>query len=139
MTNYSQEMAEYRGEVYFAGAEGDGSVWIRKIPGVTYRTDEGFESYGGRHFKTVPVTELDAWYFEKMTATWRDQPFNVIAVDAGLAEAGYAGGEYVWAAQNGLQGDQYNGFTATLDVEELGNVQVDRTDYLARWKEKNPG
>jgi hypothetical protein len=132
-------MAEYRGEVYYAGREGESDVWIRKIPGVTYVETEGFETYGGRQFKTVAIAELDAWYEEKMTATWRGQPFNVIAVDNGKAEAGYAGGEYVWAAQNGLEGDQYNGYTATLDVDELADVQVDRTDFLARWKEKNPG
>jgi hypothetical protein len=136
MTKYSQEMAEYRGEVYFAGAEGDEHVWIRRIPGVAYVNDEPFESYHGREFKTVSVTELDAWYEEQMTATWRGQPFNVTAVENGQAYAGYAGGEYVWAAQNGLDGDQYNGYTATLDVGELNDVRIDRTDHLARWKEK---
>lgn len=135
MTKYSQEMAEYRGEVYFAGAEGEDAVWIRKIPGVTYANDEPFETYNGREFKTVAIKELDAWYVEKMTATWRGQPFNVTSVENGKAHAGYAGGEYVWAAQNGLDGDQYNGYDATLDVDELADVQVDRTDHLARWKE----
>ncbi|MCX2954966.1 hypothetical protein [Lentzea sp. NEAU-D7] len=138
MTYYSQEMAEYRGEVYFAGSEGD-DVWIRKIPGVAYAHAEGFQTYGNRELKTVAVADLDAWYRETMRATWRGQPFNVIRTDDGKAEAGYAGGEYVWAAQNGLEGDQYNGYTATLDVSELTDVQVDRTDFLARWKEKNPG
>lgn len=138
MTYYSQEMAEYRGEVYFAGSEGD-DVWIRKIPGVAYAHAEGFQTYGNRELKTVAVADLDAWYRETMRATWRGQPFNVIRTDDGKAEAGYAGGEYVWAAQNGLEGDQYNGYTATLDVGELTDVQVDRTDFLARWKEKNPG
>ncbi|MEV6718232.1 hypothetical protein AB0M48_40050 [Lentzea sp. NPDC051208] len=138
MTYYSQEMAEYRGEVYFAGSEGD-DVWIRKIPGVTYANAEGFQTYGNRELKTVAVADLDAWYRETMKATWRGQPFNVIRTDNGKAEAGYAGGEYVWAAQNGLEGDQYNGYTATLDVGELTDVQVDRTDFLARWKEKNAG
>jgi hypothetical protein len=139
MTKYSQEMAEYRGEVFYAGSEGDRHVWIRKLPGVAYVNDEGFQNYNGRELKTVAIDELDAWYVEKMTATWRGQPFNVISVENGKAEAGYAGGEYVWAAQNGLEGDQYNGYRATLDVGELADVQVDRTDYLARWKEKNPG
>lgn len=138
MTHYSQEMAEYRGEVYFAGSEGD-DVWIRKIPGVAYANAEGFQIYGNRELKTVAVADLDAWYRETMKATWRGQPFNVVRTENGKAEAGYAGGEYVWAAQNGLEGDQYNGYTATLDVGELVDVQVDRTDFLARWKEKNPG
>lgn len=138
MTQYSQEMAEYRGEVYFAGAEGPDHVWIRKVPGVTYANAEGFQTYGNRELKTVAVTELDAWYRETCTATWRGQPFNVVKIDNGKAEAGYAGGEYVWAAQNGLEGDQYNGYHATLDVGELADVQVDRTDFLARWKENNP-
>lgn len=135
MTHYSQEMAEYRGEVYFAGAEGADHVWIRKVPGVSYADAEGFQTYGNRELKTVAVTELDAWYVEKMTAKWRDQPFNIVSTDNGRAQAGYAGGEYVWAARNGLEGDQYNGYTATLDVDELADVQVDRTDFLARWKE----
>lgn len=138
MTQYSQEMAEYRGEVYFAGAEGPGHVWIRKVPGVTYANAEGFQTYGNRELKTVAAKELDAWYRETCTATWRGQPFNIIRIDGGKAEAGYAGGEYVWAAQNGLEGDQHNGYHATLDVDELADVQVDRTDFLARWKENNP-
>lgn len=139
MTHYSQEMAEYRGEVFFAGAEGQNHVWIRKVPGTAYADAEGFQKYGNRELKTVPVEELDAWYVEKMTATWRGQPFNIVSTDGGKAQAGFAGGEYVWAAQNGLEGDQYNGYTATLDVDELADVQVDRTDFLARWKEKNRG
>ncbi|SDF63242.1 hypothetical protein SAMN05216553_102421 [Lentzea fradiae] len=139
MTRYSQELAEYRGEVFFAGAEDAHHVWIRKIPGVTYAIDERFEVYNGRELKTVAVADLDAWYEERMTATWRGQPFNVVSVEGGKAEAGYVGGEYVWARQNGLDGDQYNGFTATIDVGELADVQVDRTDFLVRWKEKNPG
>jgi hypothetical protein len=135
MTHYSQEMAEYRGEVFFAGAEGHDQVWLRKVPGVVYANADGFQKYGNRELKTVHVDELDAWYRETCTATWRGQPFNVIVVDNGKAEAGYAGGEYVWAAQNGLEGDQYNGYRATLDVGELTDVRVDRTDFLARWKE----
>lgn len=135
MTHYSQEMAEYRGEVYFAGAEGDDHVWIRKVPGTVYANQEAFETYNGRELKTVAKEELDAWYRETCTATWRGQPFNIVSTTNGKAEAGYAGGEYVWAAQNGLEGDQYNGYRATLDVGELTDVQVDRTDFLARWKE----
>ncbi|MGW6449593.1 hypothetical protein [Lentzea sp. NPDC055074] len=139
MTQYSQEMAEYRGETFFAGAEGEQHVWIRKIPGVAYGTTESFQTYGDRELKTVAVRDLDAWYRETCKATWRGQPFNVVATNNGKAEAGYAGGEYVWAQQNGLEGDQYNGYRATLDVDELEDVQVDRTDFLARWKEKNAG
>ncbi|GHH37240.1 hypothetical protein [Lentzea cavernae] len=139
MTQYSQEMAEYRGETYFAGAEGEHAVWIRKIPGVTYSHADGFQTYGNRELKTVATKDLDAWYLETCKATWRGQPFNVVRTQDGKAEAGYAGGEYVWAAQNGLEGDQYNGYTATLGEDELEDVQVDRTDFLARWKEKNPG
>jgi hypothetical protein len=139
MTQYSQEMAEYRGETYFAGAEGPDHVWIRKIPGVAYAHAEGFQTYGNRELKTVPTEDLDAWYVDRCTATWRGQPFTVVRVEGGKAEAGYAGGEYVWAAQNGLEGDQYNGFRATLDESELHDVRVDRTDFLARWKEKHAG
>ncbi|MFB9904409.1 hypothetical protein [Allokutzneria oryzae] len=139
MTPYSPEMAEYRGETYFAGAEGPDHVWIRKVPGVAYANAEGFQTYGNREFATVAVEELQAWYFERCTATWRGQRFAVVMIHDGKAEAGYAGGDYVWAAQNGLEGDQYNGFRATLNVDELENVQIERTDLLARWREKNPG
>lgn len=139
MTRYSQELARYRGEVFFAGAEDAHHVWIRKIPGVAYAIDERFQVYNGRELKTVAVRDLDAWYEERMTATWRGQPFSVVSVENGRAEAAYAGGEYTWAQQNGLEGDQYNGFTATLAEDELADVRVDRTDFLARWKEKNQG
>ncbi|WP_394615190.1 hypothetical protein JNUCC0626_36070 [Lentzea sp. JNUCC 0626] len=137
MTHYSQEMAEYRGETFFAGAEDATNVWLRKIPGQTYANNEGFQTYGNRELKTVPAEDLEAWYQETCTATWRGQPFNVVHTHNGKAEAGYAGGEYVWAQQNGLEGDQYNGFTATLSTGELANVQVVRTDFLKRWKEKH--
>ncbi|GLY53841.1 hypothetical protein [Lentzea sp. NBRC 102530] len=139
MTHYSQEMAEYRGETYFAGEEDAKHVWLRKIPNQTYEHAEGFQTYGNRELKTVPAKDLDAWYQETCKATWRGQPFNVVKTENGKAEAGYAGGEHVWAQQNGLEGDQYNGFTATLDEHELHDVRVERTDFLERWKEKNPG
>ena len=139
MTHYSQEMAEYRGEVYFAGAEGDDHVWIRKVPGTVYANQEAFETYNGRELKTVAKEELDAWYRDEMTAKWRGQPFVVHPNRDGTMGADYVGPSQVWAEDNGLEGDPYNGFHKVLDPDELEDVQVDRTDYLARWKEKNQG
>lgn len=138
MIHYSQEMAEYEGDTYFAGAEDQRHVWVRKIPGVVYRAQEGFQTYGKSELKTVRISELQTWYRETCRAKWRGQPFNIIVIHDGKAEAGYAGGEYVWALRNGLNGDQYNGFTATIDAGELEDLQVDRTDFLAQWKESYP-
>ncbi|HEX8868344.1 MAG TPA: hypothetical protein VF821_21980 [Lentzea sp.] len=135
MTSYLRAMARWKNELYYAGPNENDRLWIVKIDGQDYRTNEVFEQSRDRQLKLVPIQELEEWYREKMTATWKDQPFNVTSVVNGKAHAGYAGGEYVWAAQQGLDGDQYNGYNGTFDVDELENVRVDRTDYLARWKE----
>lgn len=139
MVTHTGEVIEYRGETYRAGTESNGQIWIVKIPGETYSTDDGFEQRQELRLKQVPITELDAWYRDEMTAKWRGQPFVVHPNRDGTMGADYVGPSQVWAEENGLEGDPYNGFHKILDPDELEDVQVDRTDYLARWKEKNPG
>ncbi|WP_053733248.1 hypothetical protein [Nocardia sp. NRRL S-836] len=137
---FNVDVAEYRGETFrTSGSEAaPGHVWIIQIAGVTYAS-EGFEQKGDVRLKQVPIAELDAWYRERATATWRGQPVSVSAVDGGVARVDYLGGSAVWAQDNGLEGDQYGGFYGTIDAAELENVQVDRTDHLARWKKENQG
>jgi hypothetical protein len=139
VVQYTREVVEYQGEIYFAGKVEQGKIWIVKIPGETYATDEGFEHREELRLKQVPIAELDAWYRDEMTAKWRGQPFIVHPNRDGTMGADYVGASQVWAEDNGLEGDPYNGFHKILDSDELEDVQVDRTDYLARWKEKNPG
>ncbi|MEU0877933.1 hypothetical protein ABZ345_04995 [Lentzea sp. NPDC005914] len=139
MVTHTREVIEYNNETYYAGTESDGKIWIVKIPGETYATDEGFEHCEDLRRKQVPIRELDAWYRDEMTAKWRGQPFVVHPNRDGTMGADYVGPSQVWAEDNGLEGDPYNGFHKIIPEDELEDVQVDRTDYLARWKEKNPG
>lgn len=139
MVTHTREVIEYKGETYYAGTESDGKIWIIQIPGETYRHDEGFEQREELRLKQVPIAELDAWYRDEMTAKWRGQPFVLHPNRDGTMGADYVGPSQVWAEENGLEGDPYNGFHRILAEDELEDVQVDRTDYLARWKEKNPG
>lgn len=139
MVIHTREVIEYKGATYYAGTESDGNIWIVQIPGETYANDEGFEQRQDLRLKLVPVAELDAWYRDEMTAKWRGQPFIVHPNRDGTMGADYVGASQVWAEDNGLEGDPYNGYHKILDPDELEDVQVDRTDYLARWKEKNPG
>jgi hypothetical protein len=139
VVQHTREVIEYRGETYFAGARDQDKIWIVQIPGETYAHDEGFEQREEIRRKLVPISELDAWYRDEMTAKWRGQPFVVHPNRDGTMGADYVGASQVWAEDNGLDGDPYNGYHKVLDPDELEDVQVDRTDYLARWKEKNPG
>lgn len=136
MIKYPDEVIEYRGEVYAVGTKNGDHIWILKMPGETYTSDEGFEPYGDNRGKLVPIAELDGWYHDKVMATWRGQPVMAYPLKDGKVTVDYLGGSAVWAQENGLKGDQYSGFYGTLDEDELENVRVDRTDHLARWKEK---
>ena len=139
MVQHTREVAVYNNETYFAGKQSEGTLEIVKIPGETYATDEGFEHFAELSVKRVPITELDAWYRDEFTGKWRGQPFVLYPNRDGTMGADYVGPSSVWAQENGLEGDQYNGFRKTFEPDQLEDVQVDRTDYLARWKEKNPG
>jgi len=139
VVRHTREVIEYRGETYFAGAQDQGRIWIVQIPGEAYANDEGFEQREEIRRKLVPISELDAWYRDEMTAKWRGRPFVVHPNRDGTMGADYVGPSQVWAEDNGLDGDPYNGYHKVLDPAELEDVQVNRIDYLARWKEKNPG
>ncbi len=135
VTRYPNELvAEYRGELYLASTVdvAAGFVRLREIPAERYANATGRDV-------EVPVTELDAWYRDKTRATWRGQPFVVDRVEGGRALAGYDGRDAGWAKKNGLDGNQYDWFQGWLALDELEDVHVDRTDFLARWKEKNRG
>jgi len=141
ITKYTRAVAEHNGEVYYASTSEaqTNHLWIIKIRGESYATDEGFEHKGDVTLKQVPIAELDGWYRDQVKATWRGEPFVVHPLQDGKVGADFVGGSSVWAEENGLEGDQYSGFHGVLDEGELENVQVDRTDYLARWKKENQG
>lgn len=134
------DVAEYHGQTFRTSRSeaAEGHIWIIKIPGESYR-EQGFEQRGDVHLKQVPIADLDAWYRDRTKATWRGEPFLVTPLDGGKVSAGYLGHNGVWAQENGLEGDQYNGFHGTINARELENVQVDRADHLARWKKENQG
>ncbi|MEU7481488.1 hypothetical protein AB0A63_36320 [Lentzea sp. NPDC042327] len=122
------DVAEYRGETFRTSTSeaAEGHVWLIRIG------EQAPE-------RQVPIADLDAWYRDRTTATWRGQPFRVGQVRNGTATVDYVGHDGTWAAQNGLQGDRYNGFYGTISAAELEDVRVDRTDHLARWKKENLG
>jgi hypothetical protein len=122
------DVAEYRGELFRTSQSEarEGHIWLIRIGG---KAPE----------QQVPIADLDAWYRERVTATWRGQPFRVTQQKDGMATVDYVGHDGTWAKQNGLEGDRYNGFYGTIDAAELENVQVDRNDHLARWKKENQG
>lgn len=136
MIKYGSAVIEYGGDTYAVGTRDGERIWILKMLGETYASDEGFEPYGDNRGKLVPIAELDAWYRDRVTATWRGEPVRVRPLANGKVFVDYVGGDMIWAANSGLDGDQYNGFSGSVDEAELENVRVDRTDYLARWKEK---
>jgi hypothetical protein len=57
-----------------------------------------------------------------VTVTWQGEEFGLAKVSGNKAEI--LGGSPPVAARLGLEGDQYNGFHATVPVEELSVVDV---------------
>jgi hypothetical protein len=139
VVQHTREVVEYQNETYFAGVESQGTIEIVKIPGETYATDEGFAHYEDLRVKRVPIAEIDAWYRDEFTGKWRGQPFVLYPNRDGTMGADYVGPSQLWAEENGLEGDQYNGYRKTFNPDELEDLRVNRIDHLARWKEKNPG
>ncbi|WP_086826151.1 hypothetical protein [Allokutzneria sp. NRRL B-24872] len=140
MTWFNQEMAVYRGETFRTSRSEAvaGHVWVIQLRDRAYAQD-GFEQLGDVRLKQVPVAELDAWYRDRMTATWRGQPFAVSGVHADRASVEYLGRSPSWARSNGLEGNQRDGFCGKVNSDELTDVQVERIDHLARWREKHAG
>ncbi|SDM31785.1 hypothetical protein SAMN04489726_0966 [Allokutzneria albata] len=114
-----QEMAVHQGETFRTSRSeaAAGRIWIIQLRDRTYAQD-GFEQLGDVRLKQVPIAELDAWYRDRTTATWRGQPFTVSGVHADRASPDYLGRSPLWARENGLEGNQRNGFCVKVNSDE---------------------
>ena len=80
------------------------------------------EDRHGRPWVKVPKTALERYFKVVVTVAWQGEEFGLVALSGDRAEI--LGGSPTVAARLGLEGDQYNGFHATVPVEELTVVDV---------------
>lgn len=80
------------------------------------------EDRHGRPWVKVPKTALERYFKVVVTVAWQGEEFGLVTLSGDRAEI--LGGSPTVAARLGLEGDQYNGFHATVPVEELTVVDV---------------
>ena len=83
---------------------------------------EAGERQDGDQWARVPRTALDRYFKVVVTVEWKGEEFGLGRVVGGTAEIHGSSPEV--AARLGLEGDQYNGFRATIPVDELSVVDV---------------
>ena len=80
------------------------------------------EDRQGRAWVKVPKVALERYFKVVVTVAWQGEEFGLTKLSDDTAEI--LGGSPPVAARLGLEGDQYNGFHATVPVEELTVVDV---------------
>jgi hypothetical protein len=81
----------------------------------------------------VPYRELDAWYRENVLFDWCGKPFHLDRYQDGRVYGAYVGKSSIWARENGLEGNQYEGwFLNGAPEQEIENLRVETTDILER-------
>lgn len=86
----------------------------------------------------VSPDQLDSWYVDRAVFTWRGEPFAAWRIVDDRVTGAHIGLDLTKGKELGLEGDQYNGFHGTFPLDEV-DLKVERTDLLARWKEKHAG
>lgn len=80
------------------------------------------EDRQGRRWVKVPKAALERYYKVVVTVAWRGEEFGLVSLSGDRAEI--LGGSPTVAARLGLEGDQYNGFSAQVPADELSVVDV---------------
>lgn len=80
------------------------------------------EDRQGRRWVKIAKARLERYFDVSVTVAWQGEEFGLGRVDGGTAEI--HGSSPTVADRLGLEGDQYNGFRATVPVEELSVVDV---------------
>jgi hypothetical protein len=83
---------------------------------------EGGTRRDGERWARVPKAGLERYFSRHVTVQWQGEEFGLGRVDGDTAEI--HGSSPIVADRLGLEGDQYNGFRATVPVEELSVVDV---------------
>ena len=90
--------------------------------------------------KEIDPHELDEWYSIELLFTWRQNPFLVVKVlDDGRLLGELLGADDRWARENGLNVLDRAWAQGTFRVDEVEDLHEERTDLLARWKERHGG
>jgi hypothetical protein len=108
---------------YEVSAVGESWVWLFVEPGapVPAHLDAGADGTG-RAWVKVPWSALERYFRVVVTVAWQGEQFGLDRVMSDLAEI--LGDSPEVAARLGLEGDPYDGFHATVPVDELTVVDV---------------
>lgn len=108
---------------YQVVAVGDDWLNLLVAPGTSLPSSIGQgEDRRGRTWVKVPKAVLERYFRVVVTVDWRGEEFGLNRVSGD--EAQILGGSPSVADRLGLGGDQYNGFHATVPVQELAVVDV---------------
>ncbi|TWP47774.1 hypothetical protein FKR81_31025 [Lentzea tibetensis] len=117
-----RQVAVYQGKLYEVLNSRLGKGLVRLSPGDDHVSPE----------------QLESWYVDRAVFTWRGEPFDAVKIEGGRVTGSHTGLDLSKGKELGLDGDQYSGFGGTFPLDEV-DLKVERTDLLARWKEKHAG
>lgn len=114
--NLGKSMALHEGHLTpsYSGPPGSDWIYIKKV--------------------RVPIQDLQEWYSETMSFTWKGHQFILLQYELGIVSGSTEGIDPLWAHENGLDGDPYSGWYGKFPEEEVENVQIKHNDLLAAWK-----
>lgn len=114
-----------RGGVTYEVASAAADAVTLRVPGdpgpLADQLEGGIRRDGDRWAK-VRKSSLERYFTRHVTVLWHGEEFGLGRVDGDTAEI--HGSSPAVADRLGLEGDQYNGFRATVPVEELSVVDV---------------
>lgn len=80
--------------------------------------------------------QLDAWYHVKWTFRWRGQLFEAIGSNEEEITGWFAGDD-LGLVRGSLRQIEASAYMGTFPRDEITDLTENRTDLLARWKEKH--
>ncbi len=135
----SSTFAEWQGRVYIGDTSFDNPdrVSLYLLPGEAQPPSMPSKNLRPGVIEEVDITDLGAWYSVRWYCTWRGREFVVLSAKGDRLLCELLGADDRWARENGLNVLDRAWVQGTFRVDEVEDLHEERTDLLARWKERH--
>lgn len=134
----TKALARWRGRTFTASLSfrDKNLVILKPLPGED--APEGFAKIPGTAGvgREVSPTELDEWWSTRTYFRWRGKRFLLVGRDGDRLDGSLYDVDDEWARENGLHILERSVARGTFDVHEVEELHEERTDILARWRER---
>lgn len=117
------ERAVYRGREYEVTAPTATTLGLVVVDDIAGEFPDALErATGHKHYVRVPKQSLDRYFTRTVTAAWRGARITITGDHGDLVSFSYLGPPDFARAQ-GMDGDQYAGWSGTAEPAELSDVR----------------